>query len=105
MDALAEYGAAIRDARKARGLTLREVSAAGGPPISFLSEIERGKGNPSLTTIMQVHAALGVMPAALIPTEQDVFDRGFIAGHSAAVRAMCETPSAGMALLAYKEAR
>lgn len=48
MDAL---GARLRRFRKARGRTLAEVAAETGLSVSFLSDIERGRTNPSLDTL------------------------------------------------------
>lgn len=55
--ALGEY---IHALRKMQGKTLQEVAAASGLTKGHLSQIEHGKGNPSLETISPLARALGV---------------------------------------------
>lgn len=44
----------LRWFRKTRGMTLRNVSIKSGLSISFLSDLERGKTNPSINTIQKL---------------------------------------------------
>ncbi|MHA7987096.1 helix-turn-helix domain-containing protein [Rathayibacter sp. CAU 1779] len=53
-------GSAIRRLRQARGLTLREVSQASAISLPYLSEIERGRKEPSSEIIQTVCVVLGV---------------------------------------------
>ncbi len=55
-----ELGAALRRARKARGLRLEDVALAAGVGIRFLSELERGKPTARMAETLRVAAALGV---------------------------------------------
>lgn len=43
-------GDQVRRLRKSRRLTLQDVSQGTGVSVSFLSDIERGKANPTLDT-------------------------------------------------------
>ena len=54
-----ELGKAIRNARKAHGLTQTELAFAAGVGIRFISELEAGKPTAQLGKMLQVMAALG----------------------------------------------
>ncbi len=56
------FGGELRQLRKARRMTLKEVSAASGVSLSHLSAIERNATKPSLDVIEQVAAALSITP-------------------------------------------
>jgi y4mF family transcriptional regulator len=56
----AELGAALRAARKARGLRLEDVALAAGVGLRFVGELERGKPSVRLQETLRVMAALGV---------------------------------------------
>jgi transcriptional regulator with XRE-family HTH domain len=53
-------GSAIRRLRLERGLTLREVSRASAVSLPYLSEIERGRKEPSSEIIQTVCVVLGI---------------------------------------------
>jgi transcriptional regulator with XRE-family HTH domain len=53
-------GTTIREARTARGMSLRQVSAATGVTPGGLSLIETGKCSPSVRTLEALAAALRV---------------------------------------------
>ncbi|GAA2083156.1 hypothetical protein GCM10009840_19540 [Pseudolysinimonas kribbensis] len=53
-------GAALRRVRLDRGLTLREVAAAARVSMPYLSEIERGRKEPSSEVLAGVCTALGL---------------------------------------------
>ncbi len=55
-------GAAIRAAREARGLSLREAARRVGVSPSFVSQVETGKANPSVGTL---YALVGVLGTSL----------------------------------------
>lgn len=57
----AELGAALRAARKARGLRLEDVALAAGVGLRFISELERGKPSVRLQETLRVMAALGLV--------------------------------------------
>ena len=50
----------IKDHRKANGWTLREVAARTGLSISYISDIERGRTNPSLRTCIKLARVFGI---------------------------------------------
>jgi len=56
----------VRALRKARGLTLEDVGKASGVSIGSLSQLERGKGNPSFNSLVRLSHALGVPVAQLL---------------------------------------
>jgi transcriptional regulator with XRE-family HTH domain len=53
-------GAALRRLRLDRGLTLREVAAVARVSMPYLSEIERGRKEPSSEVLAGIAAALGL---------------------------------------------
>jgi predicted transcriptional regulator len=59
-------GTALRSARSRQGRTLREVSAAAGVSLGYLSEIERGRKEASSELLAAISAALGVRLADLL---------------------------------------
>jgi HTH-type transcriptional regulator / antitoxin HipB len=56
----AELGAALRAARRARGLRLEDVAAGAGVGVRFLSELERGKPTSRLGETLRVASSLGL---------------------------------------------
>jgi transcriptional regulator with XRE-family HTH domain len=57
---LLAVGNAIRALRKSHGLTQEELAASANLNLSYLSAVERGDNNPTLTTLLSVSTALGV---------------------------------------------
>ncbi len=53
-------GPEIRSLRKRRGLTLKEVANRTGYTESFLSQVERGLTSPSISSLKEISAALGI---------------------------------------------
>ena len=53
------FGAAIRDCRHSSGLTQEDLSGETGLHVSYVSQVERGIKNVSLTNILKLSAALG----------------------------------------------
>lgn len=58
-------GETIRYLRQSRGLTLKNVAKAADVSESLVSQIERGKASPSITTLRRLASALEVPAAAL----------------------------------------
>lgn len=56
----AEVGRAVRNARKDRGLTLKDLARQTRLSISLLSQIERGEGNPTLINLFRIAQALDI---------------------------------------------
>ncbi|WP_181188178.1 XRE family transcriptional regulator [Actinopolyspora mortivallis] len=52
------FGQAVRDTRRARGLTLDELAARSGVSRAALSKIERGDGSPRLHHALRIAEAL-----------------------------------------------
>jgi len=59
-DQIATLGVKLRDLRRARKMTLEGLADKTGVSIGLLSQIERGKGNPSLVTLMKVVDSLDI---------------------------------------------
>jgi transcriptional regulator with XRE-family HTH domain len=53
-----ELGALVRDARRRRGMTQKDVAVAAGVDRSWLARLEAGSENPTLTNLLAVVAAL-----------------------------------------------
>ena len=60
IDTPAELGAALRAARRARGLRLEDVALGAGVGVRFLSELERGKPTSRLAETLRAASSLGV---------------------------------------------
>jgi HTH-type transcriptional regulator/antitoxin HipB len=56
----AELGAAMRQARRQRGLRLEDAAAGAGVGVRFLSELERGKPTSRLGETLRVASSLGL---------------------------------------------
>lgn len=59
-ESLITLGSEMRQVRKARGMTLRDLSAETGISVSHLSAVERGATNPSVESVQRVAKALGI---------------------------------------------
>ena len=55
-----ELGLAVRARRKAVGLTQGELADAAGTSLRLVSEVERGKANARLESVLKVLAELGL---------------------------------------------
>jgi transcriptional regulator with XRE-family HTH domain len=64
------FGAALREARRARGLRLEDVAFGAGVGMRFISELERGKPTARLGEALRVAASLGVRIVIEDPGEQ-----------------------------------
>src|ERR1700761_2900096 len=65
MDIFTLLGSNLFAARRAKGLSQEAVAARMGVDRAHVSLIERGKQNPTLSTIQQLCIALDMKPAAL----------------------------------------
>lgn len=63
---MAEVGGRVRRARVSRGMTLDKLSETSGVSVAHLSRLESGGRQPSLATLLNVAAGLGVPVADLI---------------------------------------
>jgi len=53
-------GAKLRDLRRSRGLTIKDVAGASELTESFISQVERDSANPSVASVFRIAEALGV---------------------------------------------
>ncbi len=65
-------GKRIRFLRKSERLTQEQLAEKAGLCYKYIGEIERGEVNPSLKSMVEVAAALGVNIQNLFPTEEDI---------------------------------
>jgi transcriptional regulator with XRE-family HTH domain len=59
-DTVTKLGPRIRKQRHRLAMTLQQLGAASGVSVGYLSQVERGNATPTLGTLAQVSAALGV---------------------------------------------
>ena len=59
-------GAVIRRLRKERGLSQEDVAFESGVDRSFLSHIERGLQQPSISILFRIAEALGTLASAIL---------------------------------------
>jgi transcriptional regulator with XRE-family HTH domain len=59
----------IRKIRTKKGLTLLALAKKARMSYTYLSNVERGKADPSLSTLKRLAKALGVKPTVLIRDE------------------------------------
>lgn len=62
----ASFGSALRQARIRQKLTQEGLAERSGLSYKFIGEVERGKGNPTLTTMARLADALGEDLATLL---------------------------------------
>ncbi|WP_159620994.1 XRE family transcriptional regulator [Ruania rhizosphaerae] len=93
-------GAAIRTARKERGMTLVQVGAASGLSHPFLSQLEHGRARPSMRSLFHIAQALGTTQQELLAAARppsDEVQRGSSAPlvdvDSGGARLLMQTPS------------
>ena len=55
-----KIGQTVRDIRKNKGKTIKDIAAESGIAPSLISQIENDKANPSLSTLISIAAALNV---------------------------------------------
>ncbi|MBF0326938.1 MAG: helix-turn-helix transcriptional regulator [Alphaproteobacteria bacterium] len=66
MDVREQFGRILRDLRKAQGLTQEELAFRAEMNVTYLSDIERGRWNPSLAMLVDLARGLGLHPADLL---------------------------------------
>jgi transcriptional regulator with XRE-family HTH domain len=59
------FGAKLRVARKARGLTIQQVADASGVTKGFVAQVERDETSPSVSTLLRICDAIGIAVGAL----------------------------------------
>lgn len=68
-DDAVELGRRLREHRQSVGLTLQQVADETGVTRSFVSQVEAGKVNPSMSTLKRIAAALDTRLGALLDAE------------------------------------
>jgi transcriptional regulator with XRE-family HTH domain len=68
---LAAFGAAVRDLRERRELSQENLGFEAELDRTYVSGIERGVRNPTLTTIWKLAEALGVTPSRLLKAAEE----------------------------------
>lgn len=64
------FGKKIRMIRRSREMTQERLAELSGLSLQYIGEIERGRRNPSLTSIEQLSAALDLPIAGLFDLEE-----------------------------------
>lgn len=88
--AVPPVGARIRQARLARGVSLRALARDVGVSASLVSQIETGKSQPSVSTLYAITTALGI-------SVESLFDAGEPAGAPPAATPPAAVPPAAVA--------
>ena len=70
-DLRGQVGARLKQLRQARRLTQEQLAERASLSYKFVGEIERGRGNPTLTTLNALSEALGVGLADLLGIETE----------------------------------
>ena len=70
-DLRGRVGARLKQLRQARRLTQEQLAERAGLSYKFIGELERGRGNPTLTTLGALAEALGVGLIDLLPVETE----------------------------------
>ena len=64
------FGERLRAIRKSRGLTLEKLAAMACLSVQYLGDVERGKANPTLSTIEKISEALAMKLVDLMDVEE-----------------------------------
>ena len=64
------FGKKIKSIRRARDITQEKLADLSGLSLQYIGEIERGRRNPSLTSIEQLSKALDIPMAELFSLEE-----------------------------------
>ena len=76
-------GARLREAREARGMSLRALASAIGVSPSLLSQVETGKTKPSVSTLYSLVSQLDISTDALLGREDHVLHEATRAAQAA----------------------
>ena len=68
-DLRGRVGARLKQLRQARRLTQEQLAERAGLSYKFVGEVERGRGNPTLTTLAAITDALDVQLVELLGIE------------------------------------
>lgn len=70
----AAFGRALRKLRQAAGLSQEQLGLESGVQRNFISLIETGQNQPTITTIFKLAGALGVKPSKLIASVEKLIE-------------------------------
>jgi transcriptional regulator with XRE-family HTH domain len=65
-EAKREFGRRVSGLRTAEGLTVRQLAAKCGVHWTYLAQIDRGEGNPSLVVVLSLARALRIDAGELV---------------------------------------
>ena len=65
-DVQTAFGEVLRETRVSRGISQEQLALDADVDRSFVSQIERGVRQPTLTTIFKLASALGIRPSILV---------------------------------------
>lgn len=82
MDMRRLVGRNVKRLRLEKGLTQERFSELSGFTQQYLSDLERGRRNPTVVTLFELAQALGVEHVALVTPDEEAL----IANHSGAAR-------------------
>ena len=71
-------GADLRALRKARGRTLSDLSEALGRSVGWLSQVERGLSEPTISDLRAIAGALGVPMSLLFVSDAPDTEKGYV---------------------------
>ena len=66
MDLRRQFGRILRGFRTSQKLTQEELAYRAGMDVTYLSDLERGRWNPSLAMLVDLALALGIHPSDLL---------------------------------------
>jgi len=69
------FGRGLKELRTLKGLTQDDIALECGIDRSFISLIESGKKQPTITTIVSIAAALEVKPSELVKAMEPYLDK------------------------------
>ena len=65
------FGRQVRELRERAGMRQTDLAAAAGISVTYLSDTENGRRNPTLTVMLGLAHALGVKPRDLLAPFDD----------------------------------
>ena len=60
------FGQVLREQRNARGISQEALALSANVDRTFVSQMERGIRQPTITTLMKLAGALGIQPSTLV---------------------------------------
>lgn len=75
MDMRRLVGRNVRRYRQQKGLTQEQFAERSGFSQQYLSDLERGRRNPTVVTLFELATALGVSHVALLEPDDEALDK------------------------------